>query len=178
MAPPSSFSPSPWQGEGRGGGRARREERERTLRRRRRRLELREGGCYHAPRRSPPVRGACRRGLVIKSAKAQIVFAWGFVGVAWLACGLHVFSRYPEVPVDSLAGLRFFTVDTVLAVFALGGAHYVLQLGLMKVLDRIDIDPGNKSSMMRLNRAGLLMIFLEVVVIYQAAHYTFRTFVL
>ena len=60
----------------------------------------------------------------------------------------------------------------------LGGAHYALQLGLMKVLDRIDIDPGNKSSMMRLNRAGLLMIFLEVVVIYQAAHYTFRTFIL
>ena len=32
--------------------------------------------------------------------------------------------------------------------------------------------------MMRLNRAGILMIFLEVVVIYQAAHYMFRTFVL
>ena len=96
----------------------------------------------------------------------------------WVACGLHVFSRYPEVSIDSLAGLRFFTVDTGLAVFVLGAAHYVLQLGLMKILDRIDIDPGDKPSMMRLNRAGLLMIFLEVVVIYQAAHYTFRTFVL
>ena len=125
-----------------------------------------------------PSGGARRRGIVIKSTKAQIVFAWGFVGAVWLACGLHVFSRYPEVSIDSLAGLRFFTVDTGLAVLVLGAAHYVLQLGLMKVLDRVDIDPGDKPSMMRLNRAGLLMIFLEVVVIYQAAHYTFRTFVL
>lgn len=141
-------------------------------------MERRGGGCYPPRRRAPPGRGACRRGLVIKSAKVQAVFAWGFVGAVWLACGLHVFSRYPEVSIDSLAGLRFFTVDTGLAVFVLGAAHYVLQLGLMKVLDRIDIDPGDKPSMMRLNRAGLLMIFLEVVVIYQAAHYTFRTFVL
>ena len=32
--------------------------------------------------------------------------------------------------------------------------------------------------MMRLNRAGLLMIFLEIVVIYQAAQLIFRTFIL
>ncbi len=118
------------------------------------------------------------RGRIIKSTKAQVIFAWGFVGAVWLACGLHIFSKHPEIPIDSVKGLRFFTVDTGLAVFVLGGAHYYLQLGLMKILDRINIDPGNKSSMMRLNRAGLLMIFLEIVVIYQAAQLIFRAFIL
>ncbi len=130
------------------------------------------------PAPSGPAAGPQPWGRVIKSTKAQVVFAWGFVAVVWLACGLHIFSRHPEIPLGSAGGLRFFTVDTGLAVFVLGGAHYYLQLGLMKILDRIDIDPGNKSSMMRLNRAGLLMIFLEVVVIYQVASFTFRTFVL
>jgi hypothetical protein len=74
--------------------------------------------------------------------------------------------------------LRFFTIDSGLAVFVLGGAHYYLQRGLMKIIDRFKVDSSNPASMMRLNRFGILMIFLEIVVIYQVAALVFETFIL
>lgn len=114
----------------------------------------------------------------IKGTKAQAIFAWGFVGIIWLACGLQIISKHPEVPIGSVKGLRFFTIDSGLAVFVLGGAHFYLQRGLMKIIDRLKIDSNNPASMMRLNRFGILMIFLEIVVIYQVAALVFETFIL
>ncbi|MBH64408.1 MAG: hypothetical protein CL569_18565 [Alphaproteobacteria bacterium] len=65
-----------------------------------------------------------------------------------------------------------------MAVFILGGAHYYLQQLLLKIINRFNIDPGNNAALMRLNRLGILLIFLEVVLIYQVAQLTFETFVL
>ena len=109
---------------------------------------------------------------------AQKIFAWGFVGFVWLACGLQIFSSHAEIELISTKGLRFFTVDTGLAVFVLGGAHYYAQKGLLRFVDRAKVDPNEKASMMRLNRFGLLLIFLEVVAIYQISDLAFETFVL
>ncbi len=63
-------------------------------------------------------------------------------------------------------------------MFILGGAHYYLQQLLLKIINRFNIDPGNNAALMRLNRLGILLIFLEVVLIYQVAQLTFETFVL
>ncbi|GEM_PF-3024597 len=63
-------------------------------------------------------------------------------------------------------------------MFILGGAHYYLQQLLLKIINRFNIDPGNNAALMRLNRLGILLIFLEVVLIYQVAQLTFETFIL
>ena len=87
-------------------------------------------------------------------------------------------SKYPEISPGSVKGLRFLLVESVFAVFVLGGAHYYLQRGLMKIVDRFNIDSENPASMARLNRFGILMIFLEIVLIYQTATLVFETFIL
>ena len=110
--------------------------------------------------------------------KAQVIFAWGLVGVVWLACAFQIISKHPEIPILSVKGLRFLLVDSVFAVFVLGGAHYYLQLGIMKIVNRFNIDSENPASMVRLNRFGILMIFLEIVLIYQVAVAFFETFIL
>ena len=115
---------------------------------------------------------------VIKGTKAQAIFAWGLVGIVWLACGFQIMSKHTEIPLGSVKSLRFFLIDSVFAIFVLGGAHYYLQRGLMKIIDRFNIDSANPASMVRLNRFGILMIFLEVVLIYQVAALVFETFIL
>ena len=87
-------------------------------------------------------------------------------------------SKHPEISIGSVKGLRFLTIDSGLAVFVLGGAHFYLQRGLMKIVDRFKIDSSNPATMMRLNRFGLLVIFLEIVLIYQVAVLVFETFIL
>jgi hypothetical protein len=119
-----------------------------------------------------------RRERAIKGTKAPAIFAWGLVGIVWLACGLQIMSEHPEIPFGSVKGLRFLLVDSMFAIFVLGGAHFYLQRGLMKIVDRFNIDSENPASMARLNRFGILMIFLEIVLIYQAATLVFETFIL
>ena len=63
-------------------------------------------------------------------------------------------------------------------MFVLGVAHYYFQKILMKIINRFKIDPGNNWALMRLNRLGIMLIFLEIVMIYQAAQFIFETFIL
>jgi hypothetical protein len=104
------------------------------------------------------------------------IYAWGFVGVVWYACTLHIFSKHPDVSVLSMFGLRFLVVDSVLAVLAIGTAHYLVQLGFTAVFDRLKLDISNKGVLMRLNRAGVFLILLEIWLIYSAAEWVFGLF--
>lgn len=115
---------------------------------------------------------------VIKTTKTQFIFAWGFVGVVWLLCSLHIFSGHTEIEIGSAKGVQFFTIYTGLVVFVLGGAHHYLQQVLLKIINRFKINPGDNSALMRLNRLGILLIFLEVVLIYQIAQFLFETMIL
>jgi len=63
-------------------------------------------------------------------------------------------------------------------VFVLGGAHHYLQQVLLKIINRFKINPGDNSALMRLNRLGIMLIFLEVVLIYQIAQFLFETMIL
>lgn len=66
-----------------------------------------------------------------------MIFAWGFVGLVWVLCSLHIFSKHPDIPLHSIRGVRFFTIDTGLAVFVLGGIHLYVQQALQLSLIHI-----------------------------------------
>ena len=104
-----------------------------------------------------------------------MIFAWGFVGVVWLLCSLHIFPDHTEVEIVSDKGMRFFVIYSGLVVFVLGGAHHYLQQVLLKIINRFKIKPEDNYALMRLNRFGILLIFLEVILIYQVAQFLFET---
>ena len=117
-------------------------------------------------------------GWVIKTTKAQFIFAWGFVGVVWLLCSFHIFPDQAEVEIGSDKGIQVFVILSGLIVFVLGVAHHYLQQVLMKIINRFKVNPEDNYALMRLNRFGIMLIFLEVILIYQVAQFLFETVIL
>ena len=98
--------------------------------------------------------------------------------MSWLLCCLHIFEQNPQGQPYSWSGLKFFVMESVLIVIVLGGLHLCVQRIFQNLIRRLNISTINNAITLRLDKAVVVILFLEVVIIYQIAELSFKILVL